>query len=75
MRVRQDLGELTAGFGSTLKLQLSNFTSLRQPTLQGVEAVEALLSATPETPSYMIGVSENKITRIPLLEAVAKVRE
>ncbi len=36
--------------------------------------MEALLSATPETPSYMIGVSENKITRVPLLEAVAQVR-
>lgn len=44
------------------------------PTLQGVEAVEALLSATPETPSYMIGTQENKITKVPLLEAVAQVR-
>jgi len=42
--------------------------------LQGVEAVEALLAATPETPSYMIGVRENKITRVPLMEAVAMVR-
>ncbi|KZW02846.1 6-phosphofructokinase [Exidia glandulosa HHB12029] len=40
------------------------------PMLQGVEAVDALLEATPETPSYMIGIQENKITRIPLLEAV-----
>jgi 6-phosphofructokinase 1 len=39
-----------------------------------VEAVEALLSATPETPSYMIGTQENKITKVPLLEAVAQVR-
>lgn len=45
-----------------------------QPTLQGVEAVEALLSATPETPSYVIGISENKITRVPLLEAVAQTQ-
>ncbi len=44
------------------------------PTLQGVEAVEALLAATPDTPSYMIGISENKITRVPLLEAVAKTQ-
>lgn len=42
--------------------------------MQGVEAVEALLSATPETPSYMIGISENKITRVPLLEAVAQTQ-
>ncbi|KAG6840606.1 hypothetical protein C0991_005647 [Blastosporella zonata] len=40
------------------------------PTLQGVEAISALLEANPETPSYMIGVQENKITRVPLMEAV-----
>ncbi|KAF9516940.1 hypothetical protein BS47DRAFT_1314797 [Hydnum rufescens UP504] len=39
-------------------------------TLQGVEAVETLLSATPDDPSYMIGISENKLTRVPLVEAV-----
>ncbi|KAI0950948.1 hypothetical protein AcW1_008116 [Taiwanofungus camphoratus] len=44
------------------------------PTLQGVEAVDALLESTPDTPSYMIGISENKITRIPLMEAVAMTR-
>ncbi|OXH03923.1 6-phosphofructokinase, partial [Cryptococcus neoformans] len=44
------------------------------PTLQGVEAVQTLLSATPETPSYMIGIRENKITKIPLLEAVARTQ-
>ncbi|WVQ75979.1 6-phosphofructokinase [Cryptococcus sp. DSM 104548] len=45
------------------------------PTLQGVEAVQTLLDATPETPSYMIGTQENKITKIPLLEAVAQTQE
>ncbi|EKM58368.1 uncharacterized protein PHACADRAFT_252630 [Phanerochaete carnosa HHB-10118-sp] len=40
------------------------------PTLQGVEAVDALLEATPDTPSYMIGVQEHKIIRVPLVEAV-----
>ncbi len=44
-----------------------------QPTLQGVQAVQALLDATPDTPSYMIGIQENKITMVPLLEAVAQV--
>lgn len=39
-----------------------------------MQAVEALLSATPETPSYMIGIQENKITRVPLLEAVARTQ-
>ena len=41
--------------------------------MQGVEAVEALLEANPNTPSYMIGIQENKITRVPLMEAVAMV--
>lgn len=45
-----------------------------KPTLQGFEAVDALLSATPDTPSYMIGISENKITRVPLVEAVEMVK-
>ncbi|GJJ08561.1 hypothetical protein Clacol_002780 [Clathrus columnatus] len=44
------------------------------PTLQGVEAVNALLEATPSTPSYMIGMRENKIIRIPLVEAVNMTR-
>ncbi|KAF8557460.1 6-phosphofructokinase [Imleria badia] len=44
------------------------------PTLQGAEAVNALLEATPDTPSYMIGVRENKITRVPLMEAVAMTK-
>ncbi|KAH9838257.1 6-phosphofructokinase [Rhodofomes roseus] len=44
------------------------------PTLQGIEAVDALLESTPDTPSYMIGISENKVTRVPLMEAVALTR-
>ncbi|EJD06466.1 6-phosphofructokinase [Fomitiporia mediterranea MF3/22] len=44
------------------------------PTMQGVEAVDALLEATPDTPSYMIGIHENKIHRVPLMEAVAQTR-
>ncbi|CAD6571762.1 MAG: 6-phosphofructokinase, alpha subunit [Tremellales sp. Tagirdzhanova-0007] len=44
------------------------------PTLQGVQAVQALLDATPDTPSYMIGIRENKITQVPLLEAVAQTK-
>lgn len=39
-------------------------------TLQGVEAVDAVLSATPDTPSPVITIVENKISRTPLLEAV-----
>lgn len=39
-----------------------------------MQAVQTLLEATPDTPSYMIGIQENKITRVPLLEAVAKTQ-
>ncbi|KAI9721082.1 MAG: hypothetical protein M1812_002563 [Candelaria pacifica] len=39
-------------------------------TLQGVEAVEAVLDAKPDTPSPIISIIENKICRKPLVEAV-----
>ena len=44
-------------------------------TLQGVEAVRAVLSATPDTPSPVICVIENKIVRKPLLKAVEDTLE
>ncbi|KAF2268104.1 6-phosphofructokinase [Lojkania enalia] len=44
-------------------------------TLQGVEAIKAVLDATPETPSPVICMIENKIVRRPLLEAVAQTKE
>ena len=44
-------------------------------TLQGVDAVDAVLSATPDTPSPMIGIIENKIVRRNLVEAVAATQE
>jgi 6-phosphofructokinase 1 len=43
-------------------------------TLQGVEAVNAVLEAKPETPSYVIGIVQNKIVRNPLEKAVQLVR-
>lgn len=39
-------------------------------TLQGVEAVQAVLDATPDTPSPVISITENKICRRPLRDAV-----
>ena len=39
-------------------------------TLQGVEAVKAVLEATPETPSPVICIVENKIVRRDLVKAV-----
>ena len=44
-------------------------------TLQGVEAVRAVLDATPETPTPMIAMVENKIVRKPLVEAVQQTQE
>ncbi|GMM54126.1 6-phosphofructokinase subunit beta [Maudiozyma humilis] len=39
-------------------------------TLQGVEAVNAVLDSTPDTPSPLIAINENKIVRKPLVESV-----
>lgn len=44
-------------------------------TLQGMEAVKAVLESTPSTPSPMIGILENKIVRQPLMEAVKLTKE
>jgi 6-phosphofructokinase 1 len=44
-------------------------------TLQGVEAVKAVLEATPETPSPVICIVENKIVRKGLIEAVKLTKD
>lgn len=44
-------------------------------TLQGVEAVNAVLEATPETPSKFIAIIENQIVRNPLIEAVQSTKD
>jgi 6-phosphofructokinase 1 len=44
-------------------------------TLQGVEAVKAVLDCKPDTPSPVICMIENKIVRRPLMEAVAQTKE
>lgn len=44
-------------------------------TLQGADAVNAVLEATPETPSPVICIVENQIVRRPLLEAVAQTQQ
>lgn len=46
----------------------------RLATLQGVEAVKAVLEMTPETPSPMIGILKHKIVRIPLVDAVKQTK-
>ncbi|KAL7823387.1 6-phosphofructokinase [Trichoderma gracile] len=44
-------------------------------TLQGVEAVKAVLEATPETETCVIAINENKIVRKPLMQAVKETKE
>lgn len=44
-------------------------------TLQGVEAVKAVLEATPETETCFIAINENKIVRKPLMKAVEETKE
>ncbi len=44
-------------------------------TLQGVEAVNAVLEATPDTPTPVISVIENKIVRQNLMESVKATQE
>ncbi|KAI5958710.1 PFK1 [Candida pseudojiufengensis] len=46
----------------------------RLATLQGAEAVKAVLETTPETPSPMIGILKNKIVRVPLVDAVKQTK-
>lgn len=41
----------------------------------GVEAVVALLEATPETPACVIGLSGNQAVRLPLMECVEMTKE
>ncbi|TRY82638.1 hypothetical protein DNTS_032580 [Danionella cerebrum] len=41
----------------------------------GVEAVVALLEATPETPACVIGLSGNQAMRVPLMECVNMTKE
>ena len=42
-------------------------------TVQGMEAVEAVLRSSRDIPAPMIGMQQNKIISIPLMEAVKLV--
>ncbi|KAG0677727.1 6-phosphofructokinase, alpha subunit [Pichia californica] len=44
-------------------------------TIQGVEAIKAVLENTPSTPSPMIGILNNRIVRKPLVEAVKLTKD
>ncbi|KAI3404757.2 PFK1 [Candida oxycetoniae] len=46
----------------------------RLATMQGVEAIKAVLELTPDTPSPMIGILKNKIVRYPLVDAVKQTK-
>jgi len=41
----------------------------------GAEAVLALLSATPDTPAYVVSLDGNHPVRVPLVECVKKVHK
>ncbi|KAI5787266.1 phosphofructokinase-domain-containing protein [Geopyxis carbonaria] len=43
-------------------------------TLQGVEAVEAVLNSKPGVPSPVITINENKIGQVPLMDAVRQTQ-
>jgi 6-phosphofructokinase 1 len=43
-------------------------------TLQGVDAIKAVLELSPDDPSPLIGILENKIIRQPLVEAVKNTK-
>ena len=49
------------------------FSCPPQSSRLGVEAVVALMEATPDTPACVIGLSGNMATRLPLMECVAMV--
>lgn len=44
-------------------------------TLQGVEAIKAVLENTPNTKSPMIAIQNNRIVRVPLVDAVKHTKE
>lgn len=44
-------------------------------TLQGVEAVKAVLESTPDIPSPIIGIVENQIVRQPLVDSVRLTKQ
>ncbi|KAH3903559.1 6-phosphofructokinase subunit beta SCDLUD_001201 [Saccharomycodes ludwigii] len=44
-------------------------------TLQGVEAVDAVLESTPQTPSPLIAINENQIHRKSLVESVKLTKD
>lgn len=44
-------------------------------TTQGIEAVDAVLESTKDTPTPMIGMVDNKIIRFPLMKAVESTHE
>ena len=44
-------------------------------TIMGVEAVDAVLEATPDSESVLIAIRNNDIVRLPLMECVEKTHE
>lgn len=53
---------------------LEHSNILLQASRMGVEAVLALLEATPDTPACVVSLSGNQAVRLPLMECVQMVR-
>ena len=66
-----------AGCGGAAALAFDPVCDLRdcpfQASRMGVEAVVALLQATPETPACVVSLSGNQAVRLPLVECVQMV--
>lgn len=56
-----------------LTLSLTFVMGHFQASRMGVEAVVALLQATPETPACVVSLSGNQAVRLPLVECVQMV--
>ena len=44
-------------------------------SMVGYAAVAEVLAATPSSPPYLIGIQGNRVSRVPLMESVARTRE
>lgn len=53
---------------------LTHTACVAQGSRMGVEAVMALLEATPDTPACVVSLSGNQAVRLPLMECVQVVR-
>lgn len=58
-----------------MKVCVCGGSLLPQASRMGVEAVMALLEATPDTPACVVSLSGNMAVRLPLMECVQVVSQ